>query len=81
MTTHVNFPKSGMGIEEGTVIQWLKSVGDAVTKGEPLVEIETAKALQEVEAPASGVLVKILVVAGSTAPVNTDLAIIEEDHG
>jgi pyruvate/2-oxoglutarate dehydrogenase complex dihydrolipoamide acyltransferase (E2) component len=81
MATRVNFPKSGMGIEEGTVASWLKSVGDTVRKGESLVEIETAKALQDVEAPASGILIEILAPVGSTVLVNTDLAIIEEDRG
>jgi pyruvate/2-oxoglutarate dehydrogenase complex dihydrolipoamide acyltransferase (E2) component len=78
MTTKVNLPKSGMGIEEGTVIRWLKAEGDKVEKGEPLVEIETAKATQEVEAPVSGTLVKILLAQGETAAVNTDMALIEE---
>lgn len=81
MTTKVNLPKSGMGIEEGTVIRWLKAEGDKVEKGEPLVEIETAKATQEVEAPVSGTLVKILLAQGETAAVNTDMALIEEQHG
>jgi pyruvate/2-oxoglutarate dehydrogenase complex dihydrolipoamide acyltransferase (E2) component len=77
MTTKVVLPKWGMGIDEGTIIRWLKGVGDTVEKGEPIVEIETAKATQEVEAPASGTLVKILLAQGETAPVNTDIAEIE----
>jgi pyruvate/2-oxoglutarate dehydrogenase complex dihydrolipoamide acyltransferase (E2) component len=78
MTVNVNFPKSGMGIEEGTARRWLKAVGDAVRKGEVIVEIETAKALQEVEAPVSGKLVGILLAEGETAAVNTPIAVIEE---
>lgn len=81
MTTKVNFPKSGMGIEEGTAKRWLKNVGDRVQKGEVLVEIETAKAIQEVEAPVSGKLISILLAEGETAQVNTPLAVIEEEHG
>jgi pyruvate/2-oxoglutarate dehydrogenase complex dihydrolipoamide acyltransferase (E2) component len=81
MTTKVNFPKSGMGIEEGTITRWLKAAGEKVVEGEPIVEIETAKALQEVEAPVSGTLIKILLAEGETAVVNTGLALIEEDHG
>jgi pyruvate/2-oxoglutarate dehydrogenase complex dihydrolipoamide acyltransferase (E2) component len=77
MTTPVVLPKWGMGIEEGTVARWLKSVGDRVEQGEPLVEIETAKATQEVESPASGTLVKILLRQGESAAVNTEIAIIE----
>jgi pyruvate/2-oxoglutarate dehydrogenase complex dihydrolipoamide acyltransferase (E2) component len=77
MTTKVVLPKWGMGIEEGTITRWLKAVGDAVVQGEPLVEIETAKATQEVESPASGKLVQILLPEGETAPVNTEIAVIE----
>jgi pyruvate/2-oxoglutarate dehydrogenase complex dihydrolipoamide acyltransferase (E2) component len=77
MTTKVNFPKAGMGIDEGTVARWLRAVGDQVEKGEPLVEIETAKALQEVTAPASGTLTQILTAEGETAAVNTTIAVIE----
>jgi pyruvate/2-oxoglutarate dehydrogenase complex dihydrolipoamide acyltransferase (E2) component len=79
MRTNVNLPKASMGIAEGTVARWLKAVGDRVQKGEPLVEIETAKALQEVEAPASGRLVEILVAEGETAPINTTIAVLEDD--
>lgn len=81
MTTKINFPKSGMGIAEGTVTRWLRRVGEKVQEGELLVEIETAKALQEVEAPISGTLVEILVTEGETAEVNTTLGMIEQGHG
>lgn len=81
MATKVNFPKSGMGIEEGTAKRWMKSVGERVQKGDVLVEIETAKAIQEVEAPVSGTLVSILLAEGDTAAVNTAIALIEEEHG
>jgi pyruvate/2-oxoglutarate dehydrogenase complex dihydrolipoamide acyltransferase (E2) component len=80
MTTKVNFPKSGMGIEEGTAKRWLKAVGEKVAKGEVLVEIETAKAIQEVEAPVSGRLTQILMQEGETAAVNTPIAVIDEDR-
>ena len=81
MTTKVNFPKSGMGIDEGTVVRWLKAPNTRVKEGEVLVEIETAKALQEVTAPVSGTLIQILVHEGATTPVNSTLAIIEPEHG
>jgi pyruvate dehydrogenase E2 component (dihydrolipoamide acetyltransferase) len=74
----VVLPKSGMGIEEGTVARWLKAVGDTVQKGEVIAEIETAKALEPLEAPVSGRLVQISLAEGETAAVNTILAIIEE---
>jgi len=76
--TAVNFPKAGMGIEEGTVVRWLKAVGEAVAEGEVIVEIENAKAIQEIIAPVSGVLTQILVPQGETALVNAPLATIEE---
>jgi pyruvate/2-oxoglutarate dehydrogenase complex dihydrolipoamide acyltransferase (E2) component len=81
MAIKVNFPKAGMGIEEGTAKRWLKSVGDRVQKGEVIVEIETAKAIQDVEAPASGTLLSILLPEGETTAVNTPIAVIDEDHG
>jgi pyruvate/2-oxoglutarate dehydrogenase complex dihydrolipoamide acyltransferase (E2) component len=81
MNSKVNLPRSGMGIEEGTVLKWLKKVGDRVVEGEPIVEIETAKATQEVPSLVKGTLVEILVAEGATVPVNTHLAIIDEDHG
>lgn len=81
MTKKVNFPKSGMGIEEGTVVRWLKAVDDRVQQGEVIVEIETAKALQEIQAPVNGILAEIILREGETAAVNTTIAVIEEDHG
>lgn len=81
MTTKVVLPKWGMGIDEGTVIQWLKAEGDTVTEGEPIVEIETAKATQAVEAPVSGRLIKILLDVGQSAAVNSEIGLIEEGNG
>jgi pyruvate/2-oxoglutarate dehydrogenase complex dihydrolipoamide acyltransferase (E2) component len=79
--TKVILPKSGMGIEEGTVARWTKSVGDRVQQGEVLAEVETAKALQEVEAPVSGTLVEITVPVGGVAAVYATLALIADEHG
>ena len=78
MTTRITLPKWGMGMEEGTVLRWLKAVGEKVQQGEPLVEIESAKATQEMEAPVSGKLVEILLPEGQTAAVNSEIAVIEE---
>ena len=78
MTTTVILPNWGMGLEEGTVVRWMKAVGEKVAAGEPLVEIETAKATQEVESPVSGTLVRILIAEGETAKVNTIIALVEE---
>jgi 2-oxoglutarate dehydrogenase E2 component (dihydrolipoamide succinyltransferase) len=77
----INFTKSGMGIEEGTVVRWLKAVGDAVEKDEVILEIETVKALQEILAPNSGTLAEILVPEGETAPVNSPLGSIQTPTG
>ena len=66
-----------MGIDEGTVARWLKAVGDSVEEGEVVVELETAKAIQEVQAPVSGTLVKITVAQGESTAVNTELGVIE----
>lgn len=76
-STKVILPKSGMGIEEGTISRWLKAVGDPVTQGEAIVEVESAKAVQEVEAPVSGRLAQILCAEGETVPVNSEIAVIE----
>lgn len=80
MTTPVVLPKWGMGIDEGTITQWLKAEGDLVAQGEPIVEIETAKATQAVEAPVNGRLSKILVLEGETTSVNTEIGLIEESE-
>jgi pyruvate/2-oxoglutarate dehydrogenase complex dihydrolipoamide acyltransferase (E2) component len=77
MITKVVLSRSGMGIEEGMVARWLKAVGDQVSEGEIIVEIETAKATQEIEAPATGVLARILLQEGETAPVDTEIGEIE----
>jgi len=79
MDVEVRLPQWGMGISEGTVLQWLKRVGDRVSEDEPLVEIETAKATDFVNAPATGIVTKILKEAGTTVPVSEVLAIIEAD--
>jgi pyruvate dehydrogenase E2 component (dihydrolipoamide acetyltransferase) len=79
MTTPVILPKTGMGIEEGTLVQWLKAEGDQVKIGEALAVIETAKATMELESPATGRLIRILIAAGAVVPVNAELATIEHD--
>ena len=64
MATEVKLPRLGQGMESGTIVKWLKAEGDAVAKGEPLYELDTDKVTQEVEAEASGVLLKIAIRAG-----------------
>jgi len=78
LAVEVIMPKFGLTMHEGTIQKWLKSEGEVVTAGEPLFEVETEKVLYEVEAPASGVLAKILFPASSTVPIRTVIAVIAE---
>ena len=64
MATEVKLPRLGQGMESGTIVKWLKAEGDKVEKGEALYELDTDKVTQEVEAEASGVLLKIAVTEG-----------------
>ena len=64
MATEVKLPRLGQGMESGTIVKWLKSEGEQVEKGEPLYELDTDKVTQEVEADASGVLLKIAIAEG-----------------
>jgi pyruvate dehydrogenase E2 component (dihydrolipoamide acetyltransferase) len=75
MATDVKLPRLGQGMESGTIVRWLKAEGDTVEKGEPLYEVDTDKATQEVEAEASGVLLRIAVQEGEV-PVGQTVAVI-----
>ena len=59
MATDVIMPALGVAQEKGTLLNWLKAEGQSVTKGEPLMEVETDKATVEIEAPASGILTNV----------------------
>jgi pyruvate/2-oxoglutarate dehydrogenase complex dihydrolipoamide acyltransferase (E2) component len=74
----VTLPKWGMTMQEGTVQEWHKATGEQVAEGDVIVEVETEKATGEVEAPAEGTLAEILVEAGTTVPVGTVIARIED---
>ena len=76
MATEIVLPQWSMGMADGTIVRWLKHEGDAVTEGEPLVEVEAAKVTSEVEAEVAGVLARILVAEGETVPVRTPLCLI-----
>ena len=65
-----------MGMNEGQVVRWLKSIGDPVVKGDPLVEIESTKVSAEVEATSDGTLGRIIVEEGKTVPVGTVLGLL-----
>src|SRR5216683_7730765 len=72
----VEMPKMGDSMEEGKILHWLKKEGEQVKKGEMLAEVETDKVNIEIEAFASGVLRKILVAEGQSAPIGAGIALI-----
>src|SRR5512147_2162285 len=76
MATKVLVPLLGEGVEEVTVIKWLKKEGDSVNELEPLLEVNTDKVDTEIPAPASGTVLKILAEEGVPAKVGTILAFI-----
>jgi pyruvate/2-oxoglutarate dehydrogenase complex dihydrolipoamide acyltransferase (E2) component len=73
----VLLPQWGMGMSEGTIVKWLKAVGETVKEDDPLVEVEAEKATEVVEAPASGTLKEILFAEGAVVEVRSPIAIIE----
>jgi len=77
MATEVKLPRLGQGMESGTIVKWLKGEGEPVKKREPLYELDTDKVTQEVEADATGVLLKIAVQEGEV-PVGKTVAVIGE---
>lgn len=76
MAETINMPKLGFDMAEGTLVRWVKKVGETVSKGDVLAEIETDKATVEVESSASGVVRKLLVDEGAVVPVNTPIAVV-----
>ena len=78
MICEIRVPQWGMGIKECRVVSWLKAAGDPVAEGEPIAELETAKANQELESPASGMLESIVVAEGEMVPVRALLGTIRE---
>ena len=79
MSSNVTLPRLGQGMETGTIVRWLKSEGENVEKGEPLYELDTEKVTQEVEAEASGVLLKILAAEGEEIEVGKAIAVIGQE--
>jgi 2-oxoglutarate dehydrogenase E2 component (dihydrolipoamide succinyltransferase) len=76
MATNVVMPQMGESIAEGTIVRWIKKVGDQVDRDEPLFEISTDKVDAEIPSPAAGQLSEIKVKEGETVPVNSVVAII-----
>jgi pyruvate/2-oxoglutarate dehydrogenase complex dihydrolipoamide acyltransferase (E2) component len=78
VSTNIVMPKLSDTMEEGTILKWLKKVGDQVTRGEVLAEVETDKADMELEAAESGVLREIKIGEGESAAVGAVIALVEE---
>ena len=76
MATDVIMPALGVAQQTGILLKWLKAEGQSVSKGEPLMEIETDKATVEIETPASGILSQVSASAGDEVPVGQKIALI-----
>ena len=74
MALSIVMPALELAQETGKVISWLKQEGDSVVQGDPLLEVETDKAVVEIEAPGSGILTNIIAAAGSVVPVGDTIA-------
>src|SRR5688500_19428824 len=74
MSTPVVMPQMGESIAEGTIVRWIKKVGDTVDRDEPLFEISTDKVDAEIPSPAAGTLLEITVKEGETVAVNSVVA-------
>ena len=79
MLTEIIMPKAGSEMEEGQIVKWLKKEGDVVKEGEVILEIMTDKVNMEIEAEASGILLKILKHDGEIVPVITTIAYIGDE--
>jgi pyruvate/2-oxoglutarate dehydrogenase complex dihydrolipoamide acyltransferase (E2) component len=78
MSREIIFPKISTKTDKGVITAWHREVGENVKAGELLYEVETEKAVHEVESPITGVLTKILVTIGDEVAVNDVLAEIDE---
>jgi pyruvate dehydrogenase E2 component (dihydrolipoamide acetyltransferase) len=76
MASDVLMPQMGESIAEGTIVRWIKKVGDTVDRDEPLFEISTDKVDAEIPSPAAGVVIEIRAREGETVPVNSVVAVI-----
>lgn len=77
MRKEVIMPKIGLDMEEGTILEWKKKVGDKVAKGDILAEIETDKAVTEIESALDGTLVEITANEGDTVEITKTIAWVE----
>jgi pyruvate/2-oxoglutarate dehydrogenase complex dihydrolipoamide acyltransferase (E2) component len=74
----IRLPQWGMGMKNGTVVEWVKGLGDRVEQGDLLAIVETEKVEAELLSPVAGVLTGIHVSEDETVPVGTVLAVIED---
>ncbi len=79
MAFEVTMPQMGADMTEGTIVKWFKNVGDAVTRGDIIAEIETDKANVELEAYESGTLIKVIADEGDVVPVGDVIALLGEE--
>ena len=75
----VIMPQMGESIAEGTLVKWLKKIGETIERDQPLFEISTDKVDAEIPSPASGTLLEIKIEEGKTVPINTIVAVLETD--
>src|SRR4051794_41925444 len=80
-TVQITMPEMGESVTEGTVLDWLKQVGEEVEADEGLLEVSTDKVDAELPSPASGVLTEILVGPDETVPTGTVLGVIDVSGG
>ena len=79
MATEIIMPVLGMTMESGIIVEWMKEEGDSVTEGEVLFNVETDKSVMEVEAKASGTLLKIVHGPGDDVPIQQVIGYIGEE--
>ena len=79
MRVEVVLPKWGMTMQDGTIVEWTASVGEAVAEGDTIANVETEKVEAELPAPATGTLTEIVVAAGDTVDVGTVIAYMETE--
>jgi pyruvate dehydrogenase E2 component (dihydrolipoamide acetyltransferase) len=79
MRIPIEMPSLGYDMERGTIAAWSKQVGDKVSRGEPIAEIETEKTTIEIEALASGTLVEILHLAGAELAVGEVMGYLDDE--
>ncbi len=81
MKIKLKLSRVGMNMQEATIVKWHKEPGEVFSKGDVIYEIETEKVTQEIEADRDGLLVEILVTAGTEAEVGEAVCVVDVDLG